>query len=271
MAHARIDSNNLFYRLFFLVLLTALMSACGGGVVGNANNYVVIDDQTVIHLDEITLSEVNLNQTVCLVVFNSSVLGHDIKGNTLVGEKTLLSGNSTEMKMQLLRDVKTHESLFAELREGPCGEESGETVTSSEIVAQGSVDATRFTVTRSTVPYIEVVSQTLSRVGGNAVSVNKVISDRSAWLVAHRHAESQDIENQASFFGEILGYQLINVGHSEGVKVSLMAELSVSTDVVIVLYSNESQDELDEDFDSNVDLRLNNVLPVIITVTPPAQ
>ncbi len=251
--------KKMVFRLLVLILTSLLLVACGGGVTGDADNFVVVDDQVVVNLKEITLTKASVKQTVCVVVLNSSIIDGS-KGSLVLAEKTLEEGEYNDLKVSLSRESKDNESMYVELRAGACGDEAGGTVTSDVLISQGSVSAVEFMLTRSTEPFVEANDQTMSNVGGNAVMIHKVIANSSFWLVVHRVDETQ-----ANNLGDILGYQLVSVGHSSAVRVALMTELTSNTQMTATLYSNTVDVALeDEDFDEFADVLVMGVFSTFV-------
>lgn len=242
------------FRLATLISVSLLLVACGGGVTGDADNFVVIDDQVVVNLKEITLTKASVKQTVCVVVLNSSIIDGS-KGSLVLAEQTLEVGEYKDLTISLSRESNDNESMYVELRAGACGDATGATVTSDVLISQGSVSAVAFMLTRSTEPFVEANDQIMSNVGGNAVVINKVIANSSSWLVVHRVDETQ-----SNNLGDIMGYQLVDAGHTSAVRVALMTELTSDTQLTVTLYSNTVGVALEEeDFDEPADVLVMDV------------
>ena len=230
-----------------------LLVACGGGVTGDANNFVVVDDQTVVELSQINLKRANVDKTVCVVIYDLNQITDDV-GTTVIGEKTLEPGDYENVTVPLFRESKDNESMFAELHEGSCALDSEVETTSDVVITQNTVSAVRFIITRSTAPYIEVNPQTIT----NIFNVTKVVAGQSSWLVVHRY----DVENT---LGDVVGYQLIEPGHMSDVKVTLQEGLADTEELIVALYSNSNvvtEDDFLPEEDVLIDLSITSKVEV---------
>jgi len=62
-----------------------------------------------------------------------------------------------------------------------------------------------------------------------------------------------------------LGYQLVDVGHTSAVRVALMAELTLDTQLTAALYLNSVDVALeDEDFDEPADVLVMDVFSTFV-------
>jgi len=243
----------LFIPLTFIV-------ACGGGVVGDPDNYVVVEDQTVIDLKKITLATVSTKRTVCVVIYDSAVNDNKIKGVTVIGEKTLEPGEYTNVEVTLMRDSQeSGETMYIELHDGSCASDSDTETTSSSVIAQGSVSAVSFFVAGSSVPYIESVDQTVSNV--SLLHVKKVITNKSSWLVVYRYDATAE-----NGIGERIGFQLVEQGHSSDVAISLSETLENADELVVALHENKEVLS-DENFDAANDALIDGMISEILTIT----
>ena len=71
-----------------------ILIACGGGVAGDVNNFVVVDDQSVINLKEIEIAKVNIDRTVCVVIYDATGVLGEMKGDVVLGEKKMKIGRA---------------------------------------------------------------------------------------------------------------------------------------------------------------------------------
>ena len=225
------------FRSIVILFASLLLIACGGGVTGDANNFVVVDDQTVVDLNQISLSKASVEQTVCVVIYELDPITNGV-GTMVIGEKTLQQGDHENVIVPLLRESKNNEAMFAELHEGSCASDTDAEATSDVVITQNTVSAVQFIVTRSTAPYIEVNPQSIA----NIFNVSKVVASQSSWLVVHRF--DADAENT---LGDVVGYQLIATGHASDVNVTLQEGLSETEEFVVALYLN-SNELIEEDF-----------------------
>lgn len=254
-------SLKLILRSSALVCASMLLIACGGGVTGDANNFVVVDDQTVVELNQITLSKATVDRTVCVVIYEMDQITSGV-GTTVIGEKTLNQGDYENIVMPLLRESKDNESMFAELHEGSCASDSEVDVTSDVVITQNTVSAVQFAVTRSTVPFVKISSQIVLN---ESLKVLKVVANKPSWIVVHRFDESVD-----NRLGEIVGHEFVEPGHVNEVSILLRMFSKGSgvrnpDELIVALYEDNDQISND-DFDETVDVLLDATLSTKIEI-----
>lgn len=231
------------FRSAVIFSASMLLIACGGGVTGDKNNFVVVDDQTVLYLDQITLSKASIDQTVCVVIYDSILRVDDVVviGDTVIGELTLEPGEYDEddnVIVSLQRDSEDQESMFVELHEDACAGDKGSLVTSDVVITQDAVSAVQFIVTRSTTPFVKVSGQSIR----NIFNVTKVVADQPSWLVVHVYDATAD-----NMLGDIAGYQLVDAGHESNVSIALREGLENQEELIVALYANTNEIS-EEDF-----------------------
>jgi len=249
----------IFLRTLVVLFASMLLGACGGGVTGDANNFVIINDQTVLELNQITLTEVNVDRELCVVIYESHELFENTKGTTVLGELTVRpdDDNKTNVVMPLMRESKNNESMFAELHEGACAGDNGVEETSDIVITQDSVSAVHFIVKRTITPHIRVSSQSITK--ANLFNVSKIVVNQSSWVVVHRYDEN--IDNK---LGEVIGYQLveynsIDAGHLNSVEIRLQEGLASSEELIVALYTNHVEVS-EEDFIPSEDVLIESAL-----------
>lgn len=243
------------FRSMVALFASLLLVACGGGVTGDANNFVVVDDQTVVELNQITLAKASVDREVCVVIFEQDQITNGV-GTIVIGEKTLEPGEHENVIVPLLRESKNNESMYAELHEGSCASDTDTETTSDVVITQNTVSAVQFIITRSTVPYIDVNPQSIA----NVFNVTKVVADQSSWIVVHRYDA-----NAENTLGDVVGYQLIPAGHASDVKVTLQEGLENTEELIVALYLN-SNVVTEEDFLPVEDVLIEATISSIIEV-----
>jgi len=231
-----------FLKIIVIVSAVKLLIACGGGVTGDAENFITVNDQTLVNLDTITISSASLQQSVWVVIYEADQLGS--KSDVILGKKSLSADEYENITISLDRDVNNHETFYAELRKdsGLIGIYEPDTLDS--VISQSAVTAISFTASFSTTPYISVRDQEIFE---NSITVSKVVSDQSAWLVAHRYDE-----NSANNLGESVGHQKIAESngkyplHSANEIIGVGAsQLNAGEVLMIALYDNANDVEGD--------------------------
>ncbi|HFE38432.1 MAG TPA: hypothetical protein ENK06_08460 [Gammaproteobacteria bacterium] len=250
-------------RLIVSIAMSVLLVACGGGVTGDANNFVVVEDQTLVNLQEITIASAKLERTLCVVIYDSSILFPNKKGMDVIGEKTLEAGEYSDIKVALFRESHNNESMFVELHEGACASDSDVTQTADSIVTQGAISAVRFIAGYSTEPFVAAEEQTVNI--RNEIIVKKIVSNGSAWVVLHRY--DADAENG---LGEIVNFQpSVTEGHHSNVAIGLERPLTAKDDFVVTLYANVVELSREEDrFDQANDALIPGAISAPFTVFP---
>ncbi|MDH5436859.1 MAG: hypothetical protein OEX83_08870, partial [Gammaproteobacteria bacterium] len=222
---ANFFSTNLSHRLMlsFVILLSALtLVACGGGVTGDDKNYIIVKDQSVIHLDEVVVDSAIVEKDVLIVIYEgkaSSALQNE-KSNTVLGYVPLSAGSHENVVIKLKRpktgnESLNNETLYAELRadNGVVGIFENDI---DEVITQSSITAVSFGVIHSVDPYIEV---SLDDAGVyimpnlQQIILKKVISSGDSWLVFHRVNNGEP--------EQLLGSVKLNDGHHSQVSIPL--------------------------------------------------
>jgi len=262
------NNNPIFVKIVQIIILSCAscwLLACGGGTDGNkllgddsANNIIVIGDQTVVDLKKITLSNVTLEQNVCVAIYEAVAGNASSMSNKVIGDKTLTAGQYNNEIIELDREILDGEMLFAQMHEGSCKGDDGVIETSSVVISQNSVAAVGFKIERSTVPYVQAENQEAANL--YQIDVEKVIAESSAWLVAH-YFDSQAADN----LGGIAGYQLVDSGHSSDVSIFLNYGLEDGDEIVIALYENAFV-TADEDFNDAEDILVSNSISETLSI-----
>lgn len=233
-----------------IVLVSILMlTACGGGVTGDDSNFIIVKDQSIIHLDEVTIESATVDRNVIVVIYEANPLIQNAKTNTVLGYVALSAGQYNDVKIQLKRDASDNETFYAELREdnGTIGMLERDGV--DTIISQSSITAISFGVMYSQSPYLEASlnennKYVASTMFPQRIDLKKVIATSSVWLVVHR--------NNSGTPSAILGYQKVDTGHHSDVSIWLQNALSDGDQLIIVMYEN-AEDTTNDNFDIGTD------------------
>ena len=241
----------LYRQLISIIVVFGMLMlvACGGGVVGDDSNFIIVKDQTIIHLDEVTIESVTVDRNVIVVIYEANPLIQNAKTNTVLGYTALSAGQYNDVKIQLKRDASDNETFYAELREdnGTIGmlERNGV----DTIISQSSISAISFGVMYSQAPYLEASLNEDNKYIASSrfpqrIDLKKVIATNSVWLVVHRNNNGSP--------GAILGYQKVDTGHHSDVSIWLQNALSDGDQLIIVMHEN-AEDSINDNFDVNTD------------------
>jgi len=231
--------NSLILILFLISILS--LSACGGGVTGDDENFIVVNDQTSIHLDEILIESAVLDRDAIVVIYASNALIQNAKTNLILGTKFLEKGQHENVVVKLERDLLDNETVYAELRadNGVVGDLE---LNIDTVIAQSTRTSIAVNVIHSTVPYLEAFTDESGKyvaIDPESVVMNKVVTNGSSWLVVH--------ENNSGELGEVKGNQLVGKGHSSKVDISLNPKRSLTDNekIFVVIYKNVVESEND--------------------------
>jgi len=277
-------SLNIISFLFILSLV-----ACGGGVTGDSKNYLIVNDQNIIHLDEVIVDTVVLDTDALVVVYAEDVANSGSKSDTVVGFKSLSAGsyndtvieldkllpnanskaivsNATLDKKQSFGKLYDGQTLFIELRKdnGLLGELEPSI---DSVITQSAVSSVSFNVKYRTTPYIEpylddngeyIVSDVdglSQRRAVEEIILRKIIVNANTWVVIHRTNE----QGQPS---EVIGETLVtidqNSGHHSNVHIVVKSKIEQIIDGNNVTSSVEIEDgerliiQLYEDSDDEI-------------------
>ncbi len=251
--------------LLFVTLLA--LAACGGGVVGDDKNYIIVKDQTVIYLDEVVIENVVADQNLLIVIYDESGVLPNTKSVTELGFVAVSAGDYQDVVVKLNKDIANNETLYAELRidQGIIGE-----FDSADPLVVQAVSAISFGVIKSTDPYLEIWLDEVGLVtvvspkktpsskplAGGAVNypvlkntridVKKVIAAEDAWLVVFRvNVDSTEF---------VIGFDKLDAGHDSDFAISLNGTLSSADQIKVGLYnvSNPSSSSFDAALDEQV-------------------
>jgi len=250
-------------RVAIIALAPLYLIACGGGVTGDSDNFITLKDQTAVELNEINIANVTLNTNVWVVIYEQDSL-LERKGDKVLGQRPLASGEYDNVTVTLDRDVTHGEILYAELRRDD-GNVGVYEPSIDSVISQSATTAASFVVNYSTIPYIAVNDQQISSAGNNTIQVKKVISVNAAWLVAYRYDA-----NAKNNIGGRVGYQPIRHVeesvlpiHQSKVNIGLEVTLSAGDQLIIVLYEDKVVD--DGGFSKEDDILLMNVDDTIMS------
>ena len=194
---------SLMSRLIFLLSASLLLVACGGGVTGDSKNFIVVKDQSVINLNAITISEVHVDQTVCIVIYENLDAVMPLQGGVVLAKSTVLKGDYSDLELQLGKESLDGEVMFAELHQGACDDDSGVVIT--QVGGSPSLD---FIVTRSTTPYIDVkVKDGDVQLLDEKLIVKKIVANKPTWVVVHHY------DSETEVLGDVVGSVLVQAGH----------------------------------------------------------
>lgn len=256
-------------RPFFVCLLPFFLVACGGGTTGDASNYLVVEDQKLTGISEVEVSEIHLEQTAWVVVYESKGPQETQGGlENIIGKESFESGKFENVKVSLDRELIDGELLFIELRRdrGTIGE--FDTATDS-LISQSSVTSVAFRVFHSLEPYIDLGSGELVN---NSLIVDNAIADQDSWLVAYTFDEEA-----AHNMGVKIGAVRLDQGYHQNISLDLLSGKGISLDdgekIVVALHLNHTDlgefDEFDTDNDSLLTSQGEEVLQVITLVGAP--
>jgi len=251
------------FRSALLCLLPLLLIACGGGVTGDANNYVVVEKQTLINLNEVQVTEVKLEESAWVVIYQSTG-PQQLQGGSddIIGVKSLDAGEYGPVAVELDRDVVDGELLYAELRKDAGLVGQFEPLGLDTVISQSATTAASFFVYLSEEPFLNLGS---GEIHNNNFIVDKVVTRNQNWIVAYTYDE--DAENN---LGTLVSFHKLEPGHHRNVELALNLggksgiDLAVGNKLVIALYEN-TVDEADEDsFDSvNDEIVVAQGLPML--------
>ncbi len=254
------------YGYFSVFCLVVLLHACGGGVTGDAKNYVSVDDQTLINLNEISLAQVSLQEPAWVVVYESAG-PHQAQGNLdhVIGLLALDPGSYQDLKVSLDRDAVDGETLFIELRKNAGDLQRFEPQGPDGIISQASVSSVGFTVSHYKKPYLSAEDAVIAN---EHLLVDKVITDRDSWLVAYTYDETA-----ADKLGSVIGVKrLLRPGHCENADVFLLlgksTQLNDGDKIVVALFANMEDMGQADDYDPTMDVLLENDGQKLIQVKP---
>jgi len=249
-----------FSKIIIVTLAPLYLIACGGGVTGDPDNFITVNDQEVIELNEITIASATLTTDVWIVIYEQdSLLAR--KADKVIGMHSLSSEAHENIVVSLDRDVKHGEILYAELRrdDGIVGEYEPNI---DSIITQSATAAASFVVNYSTTLYVAAVNQAVSTVMGNTLQIKKVISNVPAWVVAYRYDSKAD-----NGLGEKVGHQRIRHEESSTLpihqsKTLLGLEKAVISgeEIVFVLHADTIVDNGDYSVDEDAFLLLDGAL-----------
>lgn len=255
------------FKAIILSLLPFLLIACGGGVTGDAKNYIVIEDQSLIDLNKVIVSEVKLEDDAWIVIYESTG-PQQVQGDTthILGYKFLSAGEYDSVEVALEnRSVVHGELLYAELRKDGGVLEQFEPEGQDTVISQNAVNSVSFLVYFSDEPYLNVGSGEIHK---NEIIVSKAIANRQSWVIAY--AFDENAENN---LGSILAIQKLESGHHQNVKLALnlegksVASLVDGDTLLIALHENAIDNPIDDTFDPENDaLVLSQGQPVINSV-----
>jgi hypothetical protein len=236
------------FKAIILGLLPFFLIACGGGVTGDAKNYIVVEDQTLIDLNKVEISEVKLEEPAWIVIYESTG-PQQVQGdaNHVVGKKSLSAGEYDSIEVPLERNIVNGELLYAELRKDAGVIEKFEPETQDTVISQTSINSVSFLVYLSDEPYINIGSGEIHK---SKIIVSKVITNRSSWMVAYAFDE-----NAVNNLGSILSIRKLEPGHHQDVELAFnlegksAASLSDGDRVLIALHENTVDTSTDDSFD----------------------
>jgi len=238
-----IERKGFTWAVILLAILS--MSACGGGVVGDSNNYFIVKDQTLINLDEITIESVSLDQNAIIVLYSASVVSDNSKSNNIVGFKALSEGEYENIVIRLDSIASNNQTFFAELRadNGNIGELELNGI--DTLITQSATSSVSFGVVYSSVPYLSAfVNNENQYVTSNIeeIVLKKVISAEPTWLVIFRNDEGE--------LGAEMGYQFLDAGHYSKVAIRINPRQQLMNEQSVIVKMYKDVDKLTTQFDS---------------------
>lgn len=230
----------IYSSIAFLYML--LLTSCGGGVVGDDKNFIVVKDQSLIYLNEVVIESVTADQNVLILVYAENPVLPNVKSNRPLGFTPVAAGEYDNVIVKLERDVTDSETFFVELRvnKGDLDEFDG----ADTIINQLTANAVSFGVARSTDPFIEAwvdaahehSVSSLAQMTNSAkpfagsgtqyiipadsrIDLKKVITNENSFLAVHRvNADSST---------DLVKSQLFEKGHYSEMVIDLGEKLVV--------------------------------------------
>ena len=254
-------------RLIGVCILPLTLIACGGGVTGDANNYIVVEDQTLIDLNKVQIAEVSLKDAAWIVIYQSRG-PQNAQGNSsdIIGHKSLDTGSYGPVEVDLDRDINDGELLYAELRQdsGVIGEFDPQT---DPLITQNAVTSVSFLVNSMKTAYLDAGTGEIHK---NSLIVKKVIAEKQSWLVLRNYSESASDH----IGNDILAMTKLEQGNYSDLALDLVqtgkgqAALNVGEKAVLALYENTTYSEQDDTFDPVSDTLVSvNGNPVVESIT----
>ena len=235
---------------FFITVSMSILVACGGGVTGDDKNFFIVKDQVVTHLGEVVIESGVFDQNALIIIYESHSVLENTKSDTVVGYIPVSAGQYENIRIKLDRKTRHNETLYAELRADNGVLEELELNGVDTVISQSSVSAVSFGIIHAAA-HLEVVEEELGQYfapNAERIDLKEVIADGSSWAVVHRDNEGE--------LGEVMGYQLLVDGYQSKVSIGLMPDklLSDGSKVIVALYNNAIETEVDNKFDPSMDL-----------------
>jgi len=254
--------NCLVFSIFSLFLI-----ACGGGVTGDPDNFIAVNDQDLTELNKINIDNIETNQKVWIVIYESGL--NNSMSDKIIGKQLVEGGQFQDVSIELDRDVLDSELLYAQLRSDGDNNEMLDVGVNSQdnVISQSSLSAVSFIVRHSTDPFLAISDQSLKHAFDDLI-VEKVVAASPSWIVIHRFDDEK--ENN---LGEIVGHEFVPQGHSSNLHIPTMGNRTGLSDekVIVVLYRNVTpiaDDLFDKDQDVPVELngaQLSQIIDIQIT------
>ena len=94
------------FKLLIINALSLMLIACGGGTAGNSNNYIVVENQTLVNLKQVQISEAKLEAPAWIVIYESTG-PLEVQGdvNHIIGIKLVEAGEFNDVEVPLDRSV----------------------------------------------------------------------------------------------------------------------------------------------------------------------
>ena len=235
--------------VILMIVLLSVLTACGGGVVGDDKNFIIVKDQTVTHLSEVVIETADVERNAIIVIYaekEDAALQVPEKDSVL-GYAAIVAGQHQNIRVQLNRKTLSNETLFAELRadNGIVGEL--ESVSIDAVISDSGITDISFGVMHAEI-HLEIVEEDLGYYvtsKSEQIDLREVIADGNSWIVVHRNEDGR--------LGQVMGYQYL----AAGTKIILNPKsyLKNGDKVTVALYSNTN--EIAEDnFDQAEDVLL---------------
>ena len=247
-------------KIIGIFVLPLMLIACGGGVTGTSDNYIVVNDQVVSYLKQVEIADVSLKEPAWVVIYQSRWPQNTQGGaSDIIGETRLAAGTTGPIDVTLDRDVVDGELLYAELRQDTGGDFD---VAVDPLITQNAVTSVSFLVHHQTTASLDPGTGEIHK---NSLIVKNVTAETQSWLVLYTY--SQTAPNHIG--SKILATKIEKGQHSDqvldlsavGVGKNQPALPADGENVVLALYENTDQGD---SFDANTDALVKvNGSPVV--------